>query len=175
MHPGTGHGPTGGAGRQGALRAFILWWAALAALWLVLADKTDAAEVVAAVAAGAVAAAASVLARHERAVIPRPRPRWILRLLVPLGRWPRDLWLLVRGLGPALRGRPPSGELVEHSFDLADGPRGAARTILAAAGGSLAPNTVVTGFDEERGVIVVHRLLPAGGADDVADPLDLAR
>src|SRR4051812_18249771 len=62
MQWGSGPRPAGGAGRRGALCAFILWWAALAALWLVLANKTDAAEVVAAVVAGAVAAAASVLA-----------------------------------------------------------------------------------------------------------------
>jgi len=172
---GTGHGPAGAGRRPGALRAFAAWWVALAVLWLLLSNKADAPELVAAVVAGAVAAAASVLARLQREPIPRPRARWLLRLAVPLARWPRDLWLLARALGLALRGRAPDGELVERPFDLANTPRGAARRILAATGGSLAPNTLVADFDEDRGVIVVHQLLPADDPAGAADPLGLAR
>jgi multisubunit Na+/H+ antiporter MnhE subunit len=175
MQPGTGHGPAGGGGRGGVVRAFVTWWAALAAFWLALANKLDAAELVAALIAGAAGAAASVLARQQRALLPRPRPRWLLRLGIPLGRWPRDLWLLTRALALALRGRAPAGELVERPFDLTEGPRGAARRILAAVGGTLGPNTVVAGFDERRGTITVHQLLPANDPADAADPLRLAR
>ena len=86
--------------------------------------------------------------RHERDVVLRPRPRVLARELRTLLSWPRDLALLARALV-----RRPAGRVVETEFtgDATD-------RALAIAGRSLAPNTIVIGVDEERGVLIAHRL-----------------
>lgn len=50
--------------------------------------------------------------------------------------------------------------------DLHDGGD-AGRRALAEAVGSLAPNTIVIGVDEERNVLIAHQLRPSGGRDRV--------
>ena len=169
---------TGGEGTNGyvpAMRSFVAWWLVLAGLWLVLADKSELAELCAAVVAGGLGAAAAVAARSHRDVTPQPQVRWVARLVRPLAAVPRDLWLLVRALALAGAGRAPAGEVCEVAFDTTADPPGAARRMLAAAGGSLPPNTVVIGFDDHRGTILVHRLLDAGDPRDAADPMELAQ
>jgi multisubunit Na+/H+ antiporter MnhE subunit len=170
MQPGSGQGD---GGRRATVRVFVGWWIVLAALWLALAGKTDLAEICAAVVAGAIAAWAATATRGQRDVVPRPRARWVARLVAPLGTVPRDLWLLLRALARGLAGHPPSGELIEAPFDMADDAPGFARRLLAAAGGSVTPNTVVVAFDDDREVIVVHRLLPSGDRRAAADPMRL--
>jgi hypothetical protein len=151
----TGDGPRGGGGRRGAIRAWLAWWTLLTALYIVLVDSRRLEELVAAVAVGALGAGAAVLVRQERDVVLRPRPRWILRELRALGRWPRDLVALAVALV-----RRPRGEVIEVPFAATgDDPEDAARRALAVAGRSLAPNTIVIAIDEERGVLIEHRLM----------------
>jgi multisubunit Na+/H+ antiporter MnhE subunit len=168
----TDQGGSGGHG--GARAAFAGWWAVLFGLWIALANKADAQEVVAGLVCGAIAAGAAVAVRQERRVVPRPRAAWLARLPRPLRAVPADLWRLARALGAGLRGRPPEGEMLTVPIEAGDDPRDAARRVLVAAGGSIAPNTVVVGIDEEAGVLVVHRLMPAPGDPRAqADPLGL--
>jgi multisubunit Na+/H+ antiporter MnhE subunit len=136
-----------------AARAWLGWWILLALLWVALADSRRLEEIVAAVAVGALGATASLLVRHEREFLVRPRPRALVRALAPALRWPRDLVLLARALASR-----PAGEVVEEPFD-GDDPT---RRALAVGGGSLAPNSIVIGIDDERGVIVSHRLVDEG-------------
>jgi multisubunit Na+/H+ antiporter MnhE subunit len=152
---------------------FCGWWAVLAGFWLVLADKSEFPELCAAVVAGAVGAAAAVAARAEQDVVARPRARRVARLIRPVKRVPHDLWLLLRALAQAAAGHAPAGERYEVPFDTADDARGAARQVLAAIGGTLPPNTVVAGFDDERRTMVVHRLVAGGDRERDADPMEL--
>jgi hypothetical protein len=148
-------GPRGGGGAAGARRAWLAWWVLLTLLWLALADSRRLEEIVAGMAVGAFGATAAVMVRAQRDVVLRPRPRWVLEALRPLGRWPRDLWALARAL-PAR----PTGRIVEEPFEATgEDPRSAARRALAVGGGSLAPNAIVVEIDDARGVLVRHELV----------------
>jgi multisubunit Na+/H+ antiporter MnhE subunit len=153
------HGPRGGGGAAGARRAWLAWWVVLTALWLALADSRRLEEVVAGVLVGALGATASVIVRAQRDVLLRPRLRWVLDALRPLGRWPRDLWALARALFER-----PVGRIVEEPFEATgEDPRSAAQRALANAGGSLAPNAIVVEIDADRGVLVRHELVEDDG------------
>ncbi len=149
------HGPRGGGGTPGAVRAWFAWWVLLAGLYLALVDTRRLQELVAAVVIGAFGATASILVRHERDVVLRPRPRWVVHELRPVLDWPRDLVRLAR----ALLWRP-RGRVVEVAFEATgEDPHDAARRALAVAGGTLAPNRIVIGIDAERGVLAYHELV----------------
>jgi multisubunit Na+/H+ antiporter MnhE subunit len=132
------------------VRTWLLWWAALTALYVVLVDSRRLEELVAAAIVGALGAAAALIVRHEVGLVLRPRPRTVARELRSLLEWPGDLVRLARALV-----RRPRGRIVEVPFE-AD----AADTAIAVAGRSLSPNRVVIDVDEERGVLRYHELEP---------------
>jgi hypothetical protein len=131
-----------------AVRTWLLWWAALTALYLVLVDSRRLEELAAAAIVGALGAAAAIVVRHELGLVLRPRPRTLVRELRSLLEWPGDLVRLSRALV-----RRPHGRVVEVPFE-AD----PADTALAVAGRTLAPNRIVIDVDEERGVLRYHEL-----------------
>src|SRR3954471_1101278 len=57
----------------GAVRAWLIWWVLLAALWLALVDTVVVPELVAGAVAAAIAATGAVLVRGRRQVLLRPR------------------------------------------------------------------------------------------------------
>ena len=120
----------------------------LAGLYLALADSRRLEELVAAAVVGALGATAAAIVRRERDVILRPRPTQIVAELRTLLAWPRDLALLARALV-----RRPVGRVVETDFSGDETSQA-----LAIAGRTLAPNTIVIGIDEERGVLLTHQL-----------------
>jgi hypothetical protein len=130
------------------VRTWLLWWAALTALYVALVDSRRLEELVAAAIVGALGAAAAILVRHELGVALRPRPRTLVRELRSLLEWPGDLVRLARALV-----RRPHGRVVEVPFE-AD----PADTALAVVGRSFAPNRIVIDVDEERGVLRYHEL-----------------
>jgi multisubunit Na+/H+ antiporter MnhE subunit len=130
------------------VRAWVVWWALLAGLYVALADSRRVEELVAAAVVGAIGATAAALVRRERDVLLRPRPAQIVAELRTLLRWPRDLALLARALV-----HRPAGRVIETA--VADDDTGRA---LAIVGRTLAPNTIVIGVDEERGVLLSHQL-----------------
>jgi multisubunit Na+/H+ antiporter MnhE subunit len=132
-----------------AVRAWLVWWALLTALYVVLVDTRRVQELVAAVVVGALGATASAIVRRDRANVVRPRLRTALRELRAILAWPRDLWLLTGALV-----RRPRGRIVEVAFD-----GDASDAAIAVAERSLAPNTVVIDVDEERGVVIYHELV----------------
>jgi hypothetical protein len=133
----------------------LAWWVILAGLYVALVDSRRPEELVAAAGVGALGATVSVLVRQGRDVVLRPRGRWIVAELSTIRHWPRDVALLAEALV-----RRPRGEVVETPFSATgDDPHDAARRALAVAGRSLAPNTIVIAVDEERGVLISHRLV----------------
>jgi multisubunit Na+/H+ antiporter MnhE subunit len=159
-----------GSDSRPAALAFAGWWAVLFGLWLALANRATASEVVAGLVAAAIGAGAAVRVRRQRPVVARAGAAQLLRIAGPLAGVPRDLWRLGRALAQGLRGRPPAGRLQEVPFAAGgDDPRAAAHRVLAVAAGSLAPNTIVVDVDAERGRLVVHRLLTERD-DDPSEP-----
>jgi Na+/H+ ion antiporter subunit len=131
-----------------AVRTWLLWWAALTALYVVLVDSRRLQELVAAAVIGALGATAALVVRHGSDLALRPRPRAAVRELRAVLAWPRDLVLLARALV-----RRPRGRIVEVPFE-AD-PADAA---VAVAARTLAPNRIVIDVDLERGVLRYHEL-----------------
>src|SRR4051794_15292655 len=158
------HGPPGGGGRVGAALAWVGWWLVLLGFWLVLSNAATAQDLGAGAVVAAIGATASVLVRSQRRFVARPRAVWVVRLVRPVSAIPGDLVRLAGALA-----RPSGGELVEVPFTPGgDSPEAAARRMLAAGAGTLAPAAIVVDVDEERGVLLAHRL---GGGDP--DPLEL--
>jgi multisubunit Na+/H+ antiporter MnhE subunit len=125
-------------------------WLALLALWLALAGSLAPSELVAgALAAAAAVGAAEVLRGHGLLRAGRPGLRWAPRLAGVAVAVVRDFATVASTL---VRGRRPRGAFRE--LPRPDGPRG-----LVALAASAAPNDVAVEIDDEREVIVVHRLV----------------
>jgi hypothetical protein len=162
-------GPLGGGGRRGALLAWVAWWLICEGLWLSLVDNTHFHELMVGVVVALIGATAAVLVRSQRILVMRPRARWLLNAWRPLAGYVRELVPVTLAL---VRGR--RGRLVAVSFDAREeDPREAARRVFAKSAGSFAPNAYVVGADEERGLLLVHQLVPSSDPAADVDPLRL--
>jgi len=167
----TEPGPVGGGGRRGAIIAWVGWWLASAALYLVLVDTVALPELVTGAVIATVAASGATLLRAQRRVVMRPRVRWLAGLWRPVLSYPTDLWTVTRALA---RREPAPGKLYALPFEPGvDSGRSAARRVLGPTAGSFAPNTIVVGLDSERGLLLVHQLVPSADPVADADPLGL--
>jgi multisubunit Na+/H+ antiporter MnhE subunit len=157
----------------GAVRAWVIWWALLAALWLALVDTVVVPELVVGAIAAAIAATGAVIVRGERQLLLRPRLSWIRYAGGPLRRTVTDLGPLARALWRrGGRRRPERGALVELPYAaVAQDPDAAAHRVFTQALGSLAPNTLVVDLDRERGTLLVHQLVPTDDPAAEAKPL----
>jgi multisubunit Na+/H+ antiporter MnhE subunit len=157
----------------GAVRAWVVWWALLAALWLALVDTVVVPELVVGAIAAAIAATGAVIVRGQRRLLLRPRLRWVRGAAGPLRRTVTDLVPLARALWRrGVRRRPEHGALVEVPYAaVADDPDAAAHRVFTEALGSLAPNTLIVGVDRERRTLLVHQLVPTGDPAAEAKPL----
>jgi multisubunit Na+/H+ antiporter MnhE subunit len=156
-----------------AVRAWLIWWALLAALWLALVDTVVVPELVTGAAAAAIAATGAVIVRGQRRLLLRPRLRWVRCAGRPLRGTVADLVPLARALWRrgVLR-REERGALVELPYAaVADDPDAAAHRVFTQALGSLAPNTIVVAVDRERRVLLVHQLVPTDDPAADAQPL----
>lgn len=161
----------------GALRAWLAWWALLAALWLALVDTVAVPELVTGAVAAAIAATGAVLVRRQRRVLLRPRAAWIPGAMRALARFGPDLVPLARALWRrGIRRADERGRLVEVPYEAVaeDDPEAAAHRVLTEALGSFAPNTLVVRIDRERRTLLVHELVPtddpAAGAKPLPEP-----
>lgn len=136
--------------------ALIAWWVALGGLWMLLVDTVSVAEVVCAVLAGLIGAFATRLVLANAAAEMRPGWRLLAGPARQLVRVPGDLWLLARELSRALAGRRRVGRFHEIALELPVDAAGHARRAGIELFGSLAPNTIVLGVDEQR--VIVHQL-----------------
>jgi multisubunit Na+/H+ antiporter MnhE subunit len=138
--------------------------AGAAGLWLLLAGSVHPQELVAALLVGVAVAVVGVLVRS----VVDHRPVRLAAYLPTLGRQYlgalRDSWTLTLALLRRPVGRVPSGRVRSVPFEFGEPTADAVgRRVLATLGTSLQPNTYVLGFDRDRGVILVHELVPDDG------------
>src|SRR5919202_3896489 len=159
-----------------AVRAWLVWWALLAALWLALVDTVVVPELVAGAVAAAIAATGAVLVRSQRQVLLRPRAAWAPAALRAIGGFAPDLVPLTKALWRrGVRRADERGRLVEVPYAVVgDDPEAAAHRVFTEAIGSFAPNSIVVDIDRERRVLIVHELVPtddpAAGAAPLPEP-----
>lgn len=140
------------AARGGRL---IVAWSACFALWLLLVDTVSAAELALGALAAALGALAAALVEREEGPRSVRAPDVLPLLRAALVRLPADLWLLAREL--MRRGRHRSGGFHRVQLAAVDAHRTPVELL-----GSLAPNTIVLGVDED-GFAVVHQLAAHAG------------
>ena len=160
----------------GALRAWLVWWVVLAALWLALVDTVVVPELVVGALAAAIAATGAVLVRAQRRVLLRPRAAWAPGALRAMARFVPDLVPLATTLWRrGVRRADDRGRLVEVPYGaVGDEPEQAAHRVLTEALGSFAPNSIVVDVDTQRRTLLVHELVPtddpAAGATPLPEP-----
>jgi hypothetical protein len=156
----------------GRIRFWIVTWVLLWALYLLLVFKTEAAEFVAGAACAAIGATAAGLVRSQASTRFAPGRGWWRGL----PRLPRELavdtWLLMTVLWRVMvRREDVRGRFITLDFPGVQGDSSAAvsRRAVAKWFGSVAPNTLVVGFDEDAERILLHQLV---ATDDppICDP-----
>jgi len=154
--------------------AWLAWWVALAAFWLLLVDTVKPSELALGALAAAAGATAAALVEREHLVAFSPDPRWLFSLWRPLIGLVRDTGTLAVVLWRALaRRRRIRGSVRTVTFRAGgDDPRATARRVLAKTAGSLAPNTYVVGIDRDQDLMLVHQLERRHERSSV-DPLEL--
>lgn len=144
------------------------------AFYLLLVDTTSSPElyVLAATAiSGAIALWVSWEQKFDEAAI---RPGWLLaswRVLAKIV--PNILVLCAEALAQLVRPRAARGTFRAVPFRATtQTPKDAGRRALTEWIGSLAPNTIVVGVDDERNLLLVHQLHREGESEEV-DPMRL--
>jgi hypothetical protein len=158
-------------------RRAVAWsvaWAFSAALYLLLIDITDLPELIVGAGAAVLAATGLELAREQGLVGESINLRWLLRFQRPLLKAPVDIVVVsLAAFRAVVRGASQQGRFRAVRFSGGeDQRREGGRRALAEGLGSFAPNTVVAGVDEQRGLVLAHQLRPRGGREAI-DPLEL--
>ena len=145
------------------------------AFYLILIDTTSSPELYAGAAAALLAAVGCTAANRNglRGVVPVPvRP---LAVAKALARIPVDIvWVSAATVAQLFSPRMPRGAMraIPFRHGDTDDRSDMGRRALAEAVGSLAPNTIVIGIDEEHDLLLAHQLRPSGGRDAI-DVLEL--
>ena len=164
-------GPQGRQGRRPAaaavvrrVRAWLIWWALLMALWIIVDDSVNADELLAGAGAAALAALLAVLAGHQAAASGMPAG-WLGEVVRLPADVVRDTWTVFGALARTLvrRQAPASAFKQLPVADGADTPTGTLRRAFVIGVRSFAPNTFALGIDAERNALVVHQLDPERG------------
>jgi|GEM_PF-3169594 len=145
--------------RRGAGRVLVLlaWWMLVGGLWMLLVDTVSTAEVLCAVGAGLAGVLGARLAFESEIARMRPVGGLLKGLARQLLRVPGDLWLLARELVRALIGQRRAGRFHDIALEIPLDPSGSGRRAAIELFGSLAPNTIVLGVDEQR--VAAHQLV----------------
>jgi len=141
---------------------WFAWWAALAAIWLVLVDTVQPDELIVGSAAAAIAATLAT-AVHRRGYIRfRPRAAWVSEVPYLLGGIVVDCGLLAMALWLRVaRRRRVTGAMIRVPFHHgAQTGRDGARRALVNFAVSITPNSYVVDIDPEGDSLLVHRLVP---------------
>jgi multisubunit Na+/H+ antiporter MnhE subunit len=129
--------------------------------WVMLDDSINTDELLAGAGAAAPAALLAELVSYQAATRFRMRVAWLAPALSLPGQVVRDMVIVYRALWRRLiHGEQPPSAILELPARFGDDtPEGATRRTLLVGGTSVAPNTFVLGMDQDRGVLVVHRLV----------------
>ncbi len=140
------------------------------AFYLLLIDTTSSPELYAGAAAALVAALVGTAASRNGLRGIRPRQVRLTRLARAAARVPADIvWLSAAALAQLVSPRAVRGQWRAIAFRHGKADEGAdlTRRALAEAVGSVAPNTIIVGVDEERDLLLAHQLRRGGGANSV--------
>lgn len=138
------------------------------AFYLLLIDITTTPELYAGLAATLLAAAVTEAARHNGLTGVDARGSWLVRGWRAVAQVPGDIWWVTyAAITQIAAPQRPHGVMraVPFRHGKADDAGDAARRALAEAIGTLPPNTIVLGIDEESDLILVHQLHRTGGRD----------
>ena len=149
--------------RAGRTRFFLIWWALLTVLYWLLVFKTELAELVAGVICGAISAAGAELVRTHGTTRFALQDWGFLRAVAALPRHTlRDTALLARVVWRVVvRGEQVRGRFLVLPFPGARGgsAEAAGRRAAAKLVGSVAPNTLVVGFADDKDLVLLHQLV----------------
>jgi multisubunit Na+/H+ antiporter MnhE subunit len=144
------------------------------AFYLLLVDTTSTPELYVLCATAIACAIALGISREQQYVEASIRPSWLLaswRVLVEIA--PNVLVLCAEALAQLARPRRTRGTFRAVPFQAtARTTQDTGRRALTEWLGSLAPNTIVVGVDDERGLLLVHQLRRQGDPEQV-DPMGL--
>lgn len=138
------------------------------AFYLLLIDTTSSPELYAGAAAALLAALVCTGANRNglRGVrLRRVAPGRVARALAQI---PADIvWVSAAALAQLVSPRPVRGRwrTAPFRFGEDDDVGDTSRRALAEAVGSIAPNTIVIGVDDERDLLLAHQLRPGGGPE----------
>jgi hypothetical protein len=138
------------------------------AFYLLLIDTTSSPELYAGAAAALLAAGVCAAANRNGLRGVRARrvaPRRAVRALAQI---PADIvWVSSEALAQLVSPRPVRGRwrVVPFRHGQTDDTGDMSRRALAEAVGSIAPNTIIIGVDEQRDLLVAHQLRPSGGPE----------
>jgi len=138
------------------LGMWILIWGAIGAVWMLFVDTLTVAETVAGILAAGLGTMATASLSAQHPIRQQLELRSVLALPRQLARIPVDLWLLARELGKALTGNHRGGCFYAVPFHGATDARSNGRRAVIELFGSLAPNTIVLGVDDQH--TIVHQL-----------------
>lgn len=139
----------------------IGWWAALFAVYLLLAGKTSGAELVAGAALAVIATIALTKVRLESGARFELKAAWLRPLASVPWQTLRDCFVvLAADCARVFRSRG-SGRFSEREFNPGgkDSASSTRRAVVVAAV-SVAPNSIVLGIDREAHRLLLHELVP---------------
>ena len=162
-------GPLAGERRDRARRvsaarrvgSWLVWWALLMSFWVMIDDSISTDELLAGAGAAVLAALLAELVSYQAASRFRMRIEWLRPALRLPGQVARDMLIVYRALWRRLvHGEQPTSAFLELPTRFGDdSPEGITRRTLLIGGASVAPNTFALGIDQDRDVMVVHRLV----------------
>ena len=141
---------------------WLTWWVLLMSLWVAVDDSLAYDGMLVGAGAAALAATMAELASYQAEVRFRVRGAWLLRAFRLPGQVVQQTFLVFGALARTLftKAPPPNGRFRERPVAYGDDtPLGVTRRVLLTGERSLAPNEFVLGIDQERGTMVVHRLV----------------
>jgi hypothetical protein len=161
----------------GRVAYWITNWILLWILYLLLVFKTEPAEIAVGALCGAIGATAAEVVRAQASVRFAPGRGWWRGMR----RLPRELvvdtWLLIVVLWRVVvRREDVRGRWITMPFPgvQGDGSEAVSRRAVAKWFGSVAPNTLVAGFEEDAERILLHQLV-ATDEPPVCDPWEKPR
>lgn len=141
--------------------SFLAWWVGLMAFWVWIDDTLARAELLVGAGVAVMGALFAETVQHQAGTYLRVRFEWFAYALPIPMRVVRDLGIIFHALWRRIvAGESPSSSFEEVPMKVGgQTSEEVTRRALVVAGTSIAPNTFVLGIDEDRSVMLVHRLV----------------